>query len=497
MSNGGPQLRRRLLGATAWVAIGIIAGRLLGFAREALIGRYFGTSAAADAIAVVLTAPDLFQNILIGGALSASLLPLFQERQQRSELLRISIWTAVTYGVVAAVLVLSSEWVVGWVAPALTSEAAAISARALPFALLAIPFGALAGVTTARLQASHRFAVPSLGTFFYNMLLVTVILVAGSGPGAIMCIAVGVCAASFFRWLIQILSLLAGDSAPPAQVTESPGKRPLLRRYLEALAAGGLLFLLPFVARAHATFVGEGGIAAFNYAWKLVELPLGAVLTILPVVIFPTLAEMFRGEDSTRRHARRLAGRALEGILLVSIIVAMMAFMVRIEIAQLVFAGGRMSDASAAMIGTIAGIGFSSLPAQAALAMLFVVFQADRDTSRPFMAGLAALLFFYAALLLTSPSLPMLAGMLSASYWLGAVVLLVVAIRRYELSIGVARVTAVAGGSMLVLFGTGWILKSLPQLARIAGMGAAGAAMIVVTFFAIGDYRTMFRRGAS
>ena len=66
----------------------------------------------------------------------------------------------------------------------------------------------------------------------------------------------------------------------------------LLRRYGQAILAIGLTTLLPVVGRAFASYSGEGGIAAFNYAWKLIELPVGLVLASFSIVLFPRMSSL-------------------------------------------------------------------------------------------------------------------------------------------------------------------------------------------------------------
>ena len=60
------------------MAIGIIVGRLAGLAREVSIATRFGTGETADVVVLMLAVPDFLVNILVGGALSAALIPEFK-----------------------------------------------------------------------------------------------------------------------------------------------------------------------------------------------------------------------------------------------------------------------------------------------------------------------------------------------------------------------------------------------------------------------------------
>ena len=59
------------------VALGISASRLAGLGRETVASRLLGNSAAADAFAVAMRIPNLLQNLLGEGVLSASFVPVY------------------------------------------------------------------------------------------------------------------------------------------------------------------------------------------------------------------------------------------------------------------------------------------------------------------------------------------------------------------------------------------------------------------------------------
>jgi putative peptidoglycan lipid II flippase len=60
----------------AFVAFGILLSSLLGMVRQSFFGKFFGTSAAADAYNAAARIPNILQNLFGEGALSASFIPL-------------------------------------------------------------------------------------------------------------------------------------------------------------------------------------------------------------------------------------------------------------------------------------------------------------------------------------------------------------------------------------------------------------------------------------
>src|SRR5687768_12005974 len=65
--------------ASSLVAAGIFLSKIAGLVRDAVLASYFGVSLYADAIAAGLRMPNLLQNLLGEGTLSASFIPVYAE----------------------------------------------------------------------------------------------------------------------------------------------------------------------------------------------------------------------------------------------------------------------------------------------------------------------------------------------------------------------------------------------------------------------------------
>src|SRR5918996_1147228 len=62
---------------SALVAAGILLSRVAGLVRTAVIARYLGVQAVADALQGAMRIPNLLQNLLGEGVLSASFIPVY------------------------------------------------------------------------------------------------------------------------------------------------------------------------------------------------------------------------------------------------------------------------------------------------------------------------------------------------------------------------------------------------------------------------------------
>ncbi len=70
---GGSSLRR----SSSLVAAGILLSRIAGLVREAVMARFLGAGVGTDAFRAALRIPNLLQNLLGEGVLSASFIPVY------------------------------------------------------------------------------------------------------------------------------------------------------------------------------------------------------------------------------------------------------------------------------------------------------------------------------------------------------------------------------------------------------------------------------------
>src|SRR5205085_11936311 len=111
--------------------------------------------------------------------------------------------------------------------------------------------------------------------------------------------------------------------------------------WLWAAAAAGLPLALPFVARSLASQEAPGALATFNYAWKLVELPLVLAIQLVGTLALGPIARALRAgvpkDDATLTLRRGFAlAWALGCASAAGLLVASPA------VAQLLFGWGRM-----------------------------------------------------------------------------------------------------------------------------------------------------------
>ena len=485
-------MSRVIFRAGLWLAAGVALGRLAGFVREAILAARFGRSAEGDAAVLVLTLPDTVINLLVGSAMTVALVPVLAERRPRGAhgpVIRAALVAGTLAGVGLWVgVALAGLPLVALLAPGLPAPAAAAAAGVLPIALAAIPAALISSVLGAVLQERYRTATTALGTLVFNGAVIVGLLVAGA-EATLLALAVALLIGAVLRLALQVWDVRRDPPAPVPTVPEPlpPG---MVLAYGQALLAGGALLLVPVLGRAFASQAGAGEIAAYTYATKLFELPLGVALTVVAQALFAKLAAL-RAEGRTAEARELLA----QGLTLVGVLAGACTGVLAVGgpvLAEAAFARGRMSVADAHHIGALAALLAAALPLAALASLVTGWLNAGRDTRTPLVAGGLGLLVFAVVAALGSGQVQQV---ILATVLLHGVVLAVLVLgARQELPWrpGVIVPGMVAGGvSALVA----WLVPAEGGLVlRLAVVGMAGVVGLVAGALLVPAVRRRLRR---
>ena len=375
----------------------LLASRVLGLVRESAQAAAFGTSAMGDVAVLMLTLPDWLASLMAGGALAYVLLPHWARQPAGAQAYsqrQVAVWLLAGGCALAAGLWLVQEHAVRWLAPGLPVEFRAVAVSALAWSGAAVPLALLAVLWSTRLQHERDFAGMYAANLIVNLILIGALaaLVALPQPAS----------AASYLGMALMLAMLARlgwlgwrqhvpDPAPGATAQSAASPMPRAPVWLWAVLSAGLPLALPFVARSMSSAAGEGELATFNYAWKLVELPLVLAIQLAASLSFPAIAKAFADNadaEQTVRQAFALTW-ALGCAAAAGLLVGAPA------IAQLLFGWGRMTPDSVQRLAGWAMTGAWSLLPQALIAVALTVLAA-RDRMRPavlaYALGLGALL---------------------------------------------------------------------------------------------------------
>lgn len=273
----------------------LLASRLLGLVRESAQAAAFGTSGVADVVVLMLTLPDWLVGVMASGGLAYALLPAWalQTRQQRANSQRRVARVLLAAGALLAVaLILLRQQVADWLASGLPAELGPMAGTALVWSALALPAALLASLWSTRLQHDSDFVGMYGANLVVNVTLILSLFVVGlwGRHSPVLWLGLGLVSSMALRlgwlWRRQQRTTRAADDSPVAGIAELPPP-PV---WLWAALVAGLPLTLPIAARSIASIQGPGALATFNYAWKLVELPLVLAIQLVASLAFPAIA---------------------------------------------------------------------------------------------------------------------------------------------------------------------------------------------------------------
>ena len=377
----------------------LLASRLLGLLRESALAATFGTSGLADVAVLMLTLPDWLAAVLASGALAYVLLPHWAQREPQeiaASQRRIARMLLGGGALFAVMLVLLRELAVVWLAGGLPQELRPAAAGALVWSAVALPAALLAALWTTRLQHQRDFLGMYSSSIVVNLVLLGAIVLAAAGSGnadAVGWLGFGLLVAMLLR-----LAWLRWRQAPVAATTivASPASMPRLNLWVWAVLSAGLPLALPFAARSLASQSGEGALATFNYAWKLVELPLILAIQLVASLAFPAIAKALAGAAQGDAPAAAQASIRSAFALAFALACACAAGLLAgaPALAQLLFGWGKMEPQALAHIAGWARIGAWGLMPQAVIAVALTVLAAQGRMRSAVIAYALALAIF-------------------------------------------------------------------------------------------------------
>jgi putative peptidoglycan lipid II flippase len=294
---GGASIGRVLVNASLILTVAALASRLLGWVRLLVIGSQFGATRELDAYFAAFRIPDAIFQLVVAGALSAALIPVFsgyRARDQEREAWKLasSIINLVLIALAGLSLLMAifAPLLVPIVAPGFDAPTTELTVRMTRVMLLSPVFIGMGAVVSGILNSYQRFAVPALAPLIYNLAIIAAAIFLAPIMG-VEGLALGVAVGSLLHLAIQLPNLGGvGQRYDLSIGLNHPGVRRvawLMGPRMLGLAAGQINFI---VSISLASGLPEGSITAYNYAFQLSQIPVGVLGVSVAVALFPTLS---------------------------------------------------------------------------------------------------------------------------------------------------------------------------------------------------------------
>lgn len=315
--------RRSSARSAQWVAAGIFLSRVSGLVREALFARFLGTSYSADALRAALRMPNVLQNLLGEGTLSASFIPVYAEllEQGREEeagrvagavfALLVALAGGIALLGIVAAPVLVSILAPGYAGGPRFDLTVTLVRIIFPMAGLLV----LAAWSLGILNSHRRFFIPYVAPVLWNGAMITAMLVFGFRyatptwqPSLAVVVAWAALLGGGLQFLVQLPWVLRLERSLHVRWdTKLRGVRTTVRNALPAIAGRGVVQIAGWVDLFLASLLAVGAVATLAYAQTLYMLPVSLFGMSVAAAELPELARE-RSYDLERLRVRVNAG---------------------------------------------------------------------------------------------------------------------------------------------------------------------------------------------
>ena len=486
--------------AAAVLAVGNVASRVLGLAREMVKANLFGTTPLLAAFQAAAYVPTGLFDLIIGGMVNSSLVPVFSdyaERERRDELWRVvsmvlTVATLVLLAVVAVVELAAPQ--VAWLVGALNftePELSAVSIRLIRLTTPAVLFLGIASILTGALYALKRFTIPAFIGAAFNGTIVVAALLTQEVTGLVWGLLLG----SLLQVVLQLPALRDARLRPLFDLRH-PAIRRIIKLYIPILAGLVVNQIAIMLSYNLAIRTGDQSLNYMNYATTLYQFPLGLVVTALSIATLPTLSRQAADLDAFR--ATLADGLRLVLALILPATAGL--FALAPAIIGLLFQHGAFTAADTATTALVLRVYLAGMPFAAADQMLVFASYARKDTWRPALVGFVSIVVYSAVALLLLPTLGLLSLMAAdAVKHVVHTALMIVVVRRQIGGVSGGPVARSAARSLVAAlltgaaaFGAAWAVGqvvagtgTLAWLPAVLAGGAAGVLAYTAAVFAL------------
>lgn len=394
--------------AAGIVAAGNVLSSVLGLVREIVKSDLFGASGFVSAYNVAAYVPSMLFDLLVGGLVSSALVPMFSElaaRKDRGELWRLLsllLSVAVVFlSIAILVLELFAPQVARLMAGGFDEGLLKVTADLLRLTVPAVLFLSLSAIVSGALYALKRFAFPAFAAPLFNLATIIVAVLLASRLG-IAAMALGLLIGSICQLLLQ-LPALRGATIRWHFDLRDPALRRLLRLYVPVLAGiiiGQIAIVLSYNL---ASRTSQAGIALMDYPTRLIQFPLGLIVSAVSIAILPSLSRS-AAQNSTRDFRATLA-QGLRLVLVLIIPSTVGLYVLGFNIVGLLYEHGAFTQADTQAVTLMLWLYLVGLIFAGIDQPLVFAFYARKDTLTPAIVGLICNVGIYLAVALIPPAL--------------------------------------------------------------------------------------------
>jgi putative peptidoglycan lipid II flippase len=289
------------------VATAIFSSRILGLVRERVFNHYFGLSGVADAFRAAMRIPNILQNLLGEGVLSASFIPVYAKltaQNEKEEAGRVagaifSILALVT-SLLVLVGVLATPLLIDVIAPGFKDERRPLAIQLVRVFFPGVGFLVLSAWCLGILNSHRRFFLSYISPVVWNVAMIVALVAFGRSSDLnrlAYYTAWGSVIGSALQFLVQLPVVLR--LAPALRLAlrlASENVRTVIRNFGPAFVSRGVTQISAYVDSIFATKIGVGALAALTNAQLISVLPISLFGMSISVAELPAMSSVLGSE---------------------------------------------------------------------------------------------------------------------------------------------------------------------------------------------------------
>jgi len=311
--------------STLVVMIATFMSRILGFARNAVVGALFGQSWRADVLNAVFNIPFNLRKLMAEGALSSAFLPVFTKtlwedpsggraRDLTRALMSFQILVLVPLTVVAIVF---ADPIVAFLAPFKEPEKHALGVELFRWFINYLFLVSISAVMMAVLNSHQKFAVAAVSPILFSLSVMGSLMLLYPTWGIYAQIP-GVLVGGVAQILMQYFSYRRlGYSLKPKWKFWTPDLKVILTKWGPALSISAIALINQQVSVALASTLSEGSVSALTNAVVFWQLPAGVLSASVITVFFARMSRQVAEKDWEGTSRTMTQGLELQALLLI------------------------------------------------------------------------------------------------------------------------------------------------------------------------------------
>ncbi len=390
---------RKLTGAAAIVMSSIIFSRLTGFLREMLVPSLIGVNKVADAYTLAFKVTGLMYDLLVGGAISAALIPILSGYIAKKD--EENGWKAVgTFINVSMVAMVFVCFAGIFFAPQLVTIMAQNSDNVdIPLAVgltrilfPSVAFLMMAGLSTGVLNSYQRFAAAAYGPTLYNLGSALSIFIFAKSKWGVKGIAFGVMTSAFVYFVFQFSFAYRNFKLyRPKFYLKHEGFRRLFKLAVPSLMSSAVVQINALITSSFALQFFPGSLTALNTADRTWQMPYGVFAQGMGIAMLPSLSS-YLAVGKVEEYKDTLI-KGLKTVLLMTVPAGVGFIVLREPVMRTMFKiTSEFNEDTVRLTGSILMFFSIALLSQSIVTILNRAFYANNDTKTPLIIGVSTII---------------------------------------------------------------------------------------------------------